>query len=273
MPPLLIASDVDGTLIDDHERIPKTVRDAIARATRAGCVFALATGRPPRWIQPILEQLRVRPLCVCANGAIIYDSATDTVVRALELAPPALREVAATARRALAAHEGAGFAVERAGTSAFQPENELFLVSPDYIPAWFSAEFGMVSETDLFAKPAIKLLIRNDRLSSAEIFDLVAPHVPSELAHLTFSVPDGLVEVAAPGVTKAVGVQFLAEQIGARPAEVVCFGDMPNDIEMLSWAGVGVAMSNAMPEVQAAADVVCGSNVDGGIAEVIGRWF
>ncbi|MDU0479154.1 HAD family hydrolase [Staphylococcus chromogenes] len=271
--PLLIASDVDGTLINDQERIPAHVRSAIFRATRAGCVFALATGRPPRWIRPVLEQLRVRPLCVCANGAIIYDSATDTMVNVSSLAPAALHEVARIAREVLADVGGVGFAVERAGESAFQPEESLFLVSPDYIPAWFAAEFGMVPEAELFSVPAIKLLLRNDQLPSAEIYRLVAPHIPESLAHLTFSVSDGLVEVAAPRVTKATGVQFLAQHIGATARDVVCFGDMPNDIEMLRWAGLGVAMSNAMPEVKAAADLVCGTNNDGGIADVLSRWF
>lgn len=271
--PLLIASDVDGTLINDNERIPTEVRSAIDRATRAGCVFALATGRPPRWIHPVLEQLKVRPLCVCANGAIIYDSATDTIVESATLSPEVLVDVAHRARTALADAGGAGFAVERSGTSAFESESELFLVSPDYIPAWFSAEMGMVPEPELFSVPAIKLLVRNDQLTSAEMYRRIEPAIPAELAHVTFSVPDGLVEVAAPGVTKATGVQFLAAQIGARAAEVVCFGDMPNDIEMLRWAGLGVAVGNAMPEVQAAADAVCATNNDGGIAEVLSRWF
>lgn len=272
-PPLLIASDVDGTLIDDHERIPDTVRSAIRRAVTGGAVFALATGRPPRWIHPILEQLALTPVCVCANGAIVYDAATDTMLDVCNLAPEALRAIATTVEAVLAPYGGAGFAVERAGTSAWAPENELFLVSPTYVPAWFSEDNGMVDLDTLLSQPAIKLLIRNETLSSADIYDLVAPHIPSHLAHVTFSIPDGLLEVAAPGITKARGVQYLASRIGASPADVIAFGDMPNDIEMLQWAGHGVAMANAVPELRAVADEITESNNDGGIATVLQRWF
>lgn len=272
-PPLLIASDVDGTLIDDRERIPTVVRAAIRRAVSAGTVFALSTGRPPRWIHPVLSQLSLKPVCVCANGAIVYDAATDTMLDVLNLSPEALRAIAHIAEEALASHGGVGFAVERAGESAWDPESELFLISPNYVPAWFSEDNGMVPLDELLGEPAIKLLIRNEHLTSAEIFDLIAPRIPAELAHVTYSVPDGLIEVAAPGVTKARGVQFLAERIGAGPADVVAFGDMPNDIEMLQWAGLGVAMANACSEVKAAADEITLSNNEGGIAAVLERWY
>lgn len=272
-PPLLIASDVDGTLIDDRERIPPVVRAAIRRAVSAGTVFALSTGRPPRWIHPVLSQLALKPVCVCANGAIVYDAATDTMLDVRNLSPEALRAIARIAEDALAPHGGAGFAVERAGESAWDSERELFLVSPNYVPAWFSEDNGMVPLDELIGEPAIKLLIRNEHLTSAEIFELIAPRIPAELAHVTYSVPDGLIEVAAPGVTKARGVQFLAERIGAGPADVIAFGDMPNDIEMLQWAGLGVAMANARPEVKAAADEITLSNNEGGIAAVLERWY
>lgn len=272
-PPLLIASDVDGTLIDDRERIPLKVRKAIRRAVSAGTVFALATGRPPRWIHPVLSQLELKPVCVCANGAIVYDAATDTMLDVCNLSPVDLKTIVGIAEAALAAHGGAGFAVERAGESAWAPEKELFLVSPTYVPAWFSENNGMVSLDELIGQSAIKLLVRNEHLSSADIYELVAPHVPPELAHVTFSVPDGLIEVAAPGVTKARGVEFLASRIGAGPSDVIAFGDMPNDIEMLQWVGHGVAMANAVPELKAVADEITRSNNEGGIADVLEHWF
>ncbi|MEJ5998135.1 HAD family hydrolase [Corynebacterium sp. H130] len=272
-PPLLIASDVDGTLIDDRERIPLKVRNAIRRAVSAGTVFALATGRPPRWIHPVLSQLELKPVCVCANGAIVYDAATDTMLDVCNLSPADLKTIVGIAEAALAAHGGAGFAVERAGESAWAPEKELFLVSPTYVPAWFSEDNGMVPLDELIGQPAIKLLVRNEHLSSADIYELVAPHIPPELAHVTFSVPDGLIEVAAPGVTKARGVEFLASRIGAGPSDVIVFGDMPNDIEMLQWAGHGVAMANAVPELKAVADEITRSNNEGGIADVLEHWF
>lgn len=84
----LIVSDIDGTLIDSRERIPSAVKESLAAAQRAGVSFVVATGRPARWIHPIIDQLYTPPtLCVCANGAVIYDPACDRITRRREMAP------------------------------------------------------------------------------------------------------------------------------------------------------------------------------------------
>ncbi|APT85635.1 HAD family hydrolase [Corynebacterium aquilae DSM 44791] len=269
----MVATDVDGTLINSQERISARTRQVIARMTRAGTVLALATGRPPRWIFPVLEQLNVRPTCVCANGAILYDSATDTILSTRALEPTVLHQIAAIARDTFADHGGVGFAVERAGTSAFEDASNLFATAPDYDHAWESVEHGIQEEAELFGTPAIKLLLRSTSLSSAEMFALIGPNIPQDLAHVTYSFGDGLVEVAAPGVTKEVGVRELASLIGASRQEVACFGDMPNDCEMLTWAGWGVAMGNAPDIVKQCANEVTATNDEDGVARVLERWF
>ena len=99
--PRLIASDIDGTLLDRNHRVPRRNRDAVARAVQQGAYFALSTGRPFRWIAPVLEQLPVRPVCVTSNGAVLYDSAEDRVMSAHELSPAALAEVVDVAQTVL----------------------------------------------------------------------------------------------------------------------------------------------------------------------------
>ena len=81
----LIASDVDGTLLDDDEKVTARTRDAVSTAVGAGATFVLATGRPPRWVQPVVDALGFAPMAVCANGAVIYDPATDRIVSARTL--------------------------------------------------------------------------------------------------------------------------------------------------------------------------------------------
>lgn len=272
--PKLVASDVDGTLIDSAERVPARLREVITRMTAQGTVMALSTGRPARWIFNVLEQLPVRPVCVCANGAVIYDSAEDRILKAHTLAPEVMVSAVGLSRAALAEHGGVSFAVERAGTSAFDNADELFLVTPEYSHAWPSVDdHGVVSLDTLISEPATKLLLRSDFLESKEMFDLIRPAIPEEMAHVTFSMSGGLLEVAAPGVTKALGVAYLAELLGVERGDVITFGDMPNDIEMLQWAGRGVAMGNARPEVKAVSDHVTTTNDEAGVAEVLEWWF
>lgn len=271
--PLLVASDIDGTFINSRERVTPRLRSVVGRMLRRGTPLVLATGRPARWMYPVLEQLSVRPLCVCANGAVIYDSARDVVVSAKTLAPETLHDVVKRARDATQQVGGVGIAAERAGTSAFDAADELFVVSPTYDHAWDSSEHGEITEADVLSRPATKLLLRNQSLSSAELYALIAPVVDTSRAHVTYSMPDGLLEVSAPGVTKRAGLEYVAELVGATAQDVVCFGDMPNDIEMLSWAGTGVAMGNAADAVKEVADEITATNDDDGVARVLERWF
>lgn len=271
--PLLVASDIDGTFIDSRERVTRRLREAVVRMLRHGTPLVLATGRPPRWLYPVVEQLPVKPLCVCANGALVYDSARDDIIFSRTLDCDVLHDVVRLARAATESIGGIGVAVERAGTSAHDPAEELFVVTERYDHAWESAEHGELSEDEVLAEPATKLLLRNSAVSSDLLCDLVAPVVDAEVAHVTYSMPDGLIEVSAPGVTKRAGLEFVADLVGAEPKDVVCFGDMPNDIEMVSWAGHGVAMGNAHDALKAAADEVTTSNDDDGVARVLERWF
>lgn len=271
--PLLVVSDIDGTLLNSQDRVIPRLREVISRAVRAGAEVALATGRPHRWIHPVLEQLPVRPVCVTANGAVLYDSAEDKVLRAHELAPATMADVVTTARAALAEHGGVAVACERVGTSAFDPEDETFVISPGYLHTWAEQGFGVLTEEEVVSEPAVKLILRNDRLTAPQMYELIAPHVDEAQAHVTFSMNEGLIEVAAPGVTKALGVSTLAGLHAVPQERTVTFGDMPNDIEMLEWAGLGVAMGNARDEVKAAADEVTTTNDEGGVARVLERWF
>lgn len=273
LPPLMVASDIDGTLLDSRDRVSPRLKSAISRMIRRGVPLTLATGRPARWLQPVLDQLPVRPVCVCGNGAVLYDSGRDVVLADHSLPSDAQAEVVAIARSVMADVGPVGVAVERAGRSALDPSDELFVVGPAYAHAWESTEHGICEETEMMSEPATKMLLSNPGMASAELHSIIAPHIPADLAHVTYSMPEGLIEVSAPGVTKRAGLDELAGLVGATAADVVCFGDMPNDIEMLRWAGIGVAMGNAVPAVREAADEVTATNDDDGVARVLERWF
>jgi HAD superfamily hydrolase (TIGR01484 family) len=118
----------------------------------------------------------------------------------------------------------------------------------------------------------VKLLVRHKAMDADAL--LAAAHAAvGDLATLTHSSTDGLLEVSATGVSKASGLAALAEQHGVPADRVVAFGDMPNDLPMLAWAGHGVAVANAHPEVLAIAAEVTARNDEDGVAQVLERWF
>lgn len=285
--PLLVATDVDGTLIDWEERIPDANRAVVADLVDDGATFVLATGRPPRWIPQIVEQLPAAPLAVCANGAVIMDTASGEFLRTRLLEPDVLEEIDRILRVRL---PGAGIAAERLGADAADAE---FVASPDYEHAWIHPAHLDVGHDEVLSRPVLKLLARVPAMPSADMVAALRGEV-DEFADVTYSTTNGLIEFAVRGVTKASALAEVADGLGLEPSAgrgatstpsglvapasrptptTVAFGDMPNDLEMLRWADHGVAMGNAIPEVHAVADEITLRNTDAGLAHVLRRWW
>jgi hydroxymethylpyrimidine pyrophosphatase-like HAD family hydrolase len=271
--PRLVATDVDGTLLDPTDQVSERTRAAVHRVVAAGVPFVLVTGRPPRWIPPIVEQLGHAGLAVCANGAVLYNAATDQVSYTVTLDPMQLRGAAEVIAAAL---PGAKLAVELPAASAAINGADQFLAEPGYTHPWPGGDSADAPRDVLLGRPAIKLLVRQPNASS----DLMAAAVRELLGaasgarlDVTYSTGYGLIELSAPGVTKGTGLARLAGQLGVAPADVLALGDMPNDLSMLRWAGHGVAMANAHPAVLDAADEITAGNSEDGLAKVLERWF
>lgn len=267
--PTLVATDVDGTLIDHDELVSDRTRSVVHAVVASGTPFLLATGRPPRWISPVVESLGYAPLAICANGAVVYDSYADRVLSAATLSVAALTELS---ELALAILPGSGLAAERVGESAHDAATPQFVSSPDYEHAWLNPDNTEMSADEVLAAPAVKLLIRRPGMTSTAMYDALAPHIGG-LADMTYSTENGLIELSAPGTTKASGLVVAAQRFGLDLSGLVAFGDMPNDIPMLAMAALGVAMGNAHPEAKAAADEVTDTNADHGVAKVLERWW
>jgi len=273
--PLLVASDIDGTFVTSAERVTPRLTAAIHRMVGAGTSLALATGRPARWTLPVISQLPVRPLCVCTNGSVIFDSARGEVLSAHEIPPDHVADMVRRVVESLASDPQGihvGFGVERVGADLYS-EKDQFLIEPNFDHVWESQGFSLVSIQELVAEPAVKLLLRSPEATSEQLYQRVAPMIPVDKGHVTYSFSGGLLEIAAPGVTKAGGLADVADLLGVDAAETVAFGDMPNDTEMLEWARMGVAMGNAHPLLRGVAKAVTTSNDENGVARVIDAWF
>ncbi len=267
--PKMVATDVDGTLIDHDERVTARTKAAVDALIGDGVPFVLATGRPPRWIDPVVDGLGYAPLCVCGNGAVIYDSATDRVLTSMTLDVDTLSWIADLAEEAL---PGCGLAAERVGASAHDAVTPQFVSSPLYEHAWLNPDDTSVARDEVIDAPAIKMLIRLPGARSSDMRTVLAPLIGAR-ADITYSTEHGLIELSAPGVTKASGLAVVAQRLGVESANIIAFGDMPNDVPMLTMAGHGVAMANAHPETLAAANEVAQSNRDDGVARVLERWW
>lgn len=267
--PQLIATDVDGTLLGPDELLTSRTRGALAGAVRDGVPVVLVSGRPPRWLAPVARRAGLTGYAVCSNGAVLYDVGADEVLELHGLEPEHLRTVAKTLTTAL---PDAKLGAERVGTSALDGDVRRFVSEPGYYNPWGDSEELIVSRADVVADPAVKLLVSDPRMSS----DAMAAAALAALdgsVDVTFSTGGGLIELARPGVTKATGIADIAARLGVAADSTIAFGDMPNDVAMLRWAGHSVAVANAHPAVHEAADETTAPNSEDGVAQVLERWF
>jgi Cof subfamily protein (haloacid dehalogenase superfamily) len=255
--PRVVATDLDGTIVRTDGTVSERTAAALAAVEKAGALVVLVTGRPPRWVHQVAEAIGHTGLAICANGALVYDLHTEKVVEEHLLAPEVGREVVRVLREAL---PGATFAVERTEGFAFTSEYRPRLPPP---PDAVAAELE-----GLFAEPTAKLLVRHEDYDADGLLQ-AARAVVGDLATLTHSSLDGLLEISASGVSKASTLELVCAERGVEAADVLAFGDMPNDLPMLVWAGRGVAVANAHPSVLEAVTEVTASNDDDGVAQVL----
>ncbi|MEV7245567.1 HAD family hydrolase [Streptomyces sp. NPDC003236] len=259
----LIATDLDGTLLRGDDTVSDRSLAALERVARAGARHLVVTGRPAPRVRPLLDALGCTGLAVCGQGAQVYDAGTGRLLWSVRLD----RELAETALGKIEAEVGQVFAaVDQDGVDG------LTLIEPGYLmPHPTLPAVRVERRDDLWCEPISKVLLRHHTLSDDELAATARAAVGS-LATVTMSGP-GTVELQPCGVTKATGLALAAGHLGIAPEQALAFGDMPNDIPMFDWAGRGVAMANAHPELKAVADEVTTSNEDDGVAVVLEGLF
>ena len=268
--PRLVATDVDGTLLDPDDRVTPRAAAVIDRLVAAGVGFVLVTG-PAAALDPAgARRAADRPAGGVRERRPCSTTPSTTACSGRGRSPPTPSSELAEATAEVL--PGCGLAVERVGASADDSSVAQFVAEPAYVHAWPDPDHASVERSELLDRPAIKMLVRAPELSSDAMVAALTP-VVGHLADLTFSHPRGLVEMSLPGVTKATGLAEVARDLGVDAADVVAFGDMPNDLEMLRWAGHGVAMGNAHPALLDVADEVTASHAEDGLAVVLERWF
>lgn len=248
----LVASDLDGTLLDPDGALSDRTIAAIEAAAAAGIAVIAATGRSFRTAEHRLRPASSLRTMVCSNGALVYDLHEDRIDRVHAMAGETLRELFDRLRAAVPELR---FGWETRGGFGVEPD---FGRKPGDSEHDSSLIGGPQQVNEI--EEAIKAFVAHPDVEQVELQRLVAPHLPSGLNGATSGAR--FVEVTAAGVDKGATVAALATEWGIDRSEVLAIGDQMNDESMLSWAGTAVAMGNARPELKGLADIVAPSVFD-----------
>ncbi len=256
----VIALDIDGTILDHHGSLSPRVHRAItAVAGSTKYELVLATGRAAVGVPPVWQQLQLSSgHAVACNGAALLSFDVRGVHEILDkvMFHPKEALLALKARM-----PGARFAVEDVHRG--------FRVTEHFPPGELQGEIDIVPFQGLLDLPVVRCIMRSPEHTPA---DFLALSAELGLAGASYAVGwSAWMDISPIGVDKAYGLAKLADELGVKSADVLAIGDGRNDLSMFAWAGQSIAMGQAEEEVQAAADLVCGSVYDDGLADVLER--
>lgn len=255
----LVALDVDGTLVDHDGVMTDTVKHAARAVVAAGHEVIISTGRSLGAVLPVLELLGlVRGYAVCSNGGVTLrlDPALDLGYEIIDRETFSPKLALTTLREKI---PGARFALEDA--------NGNFLSTSRFQDPSFGIEARGVDFHHLLEAEAVRVVVNSAEASTAEFSAAIAA---AGLHGVTYAVGwSAWLDIAAMGVTKASALEKLRVRLGVTRELTVAVGDGSNDIDMLRWAGRGVAMGQAEPDVRAAANEITASVYDDGLATIL----
>ena len=264
----MVVSDLDGTLLSGPRHISERTRRALAEVRDAGVHVILASARPPRSMRRYHEALGLTTPVIACNGALLWDLHAAIPVAGVAMEPELAWEIAQLGRSLGAIvnlESDDEWFTDRTTERILRNLRTYGVPPPDGV--------GVLDEMLERGEPVDKIFLDLRDLGPEEIAAARATVTRSveRRVNLTETVP-GLLDMVAPGATKAAMAQRLARSLGVKAEEVLAIGDHDNDVSLLRWAGVGVAMGNATPAAKAAADTITSSNRRDGVAEALQRW-
>lgn len=254
--PALAALDVDGTLLNFDGSMSAAVHDAVRRTRDAGVHVVIATGRSMHATMPVCDRLGLTSgFSVSSNGAVVVDVAARLPVDIATFdATESVRFFADHVPDAL-------LAVEELGIG--------YRVTGEFPPGELDGQITVVTHDELLDGPATRLVARLPNGDRQEFFELA--HAAG-LRGVDYAIGyTAWLDFMPQGVSKASGLATVCEKLSVRQADVLAVGDGHNDLEMLAWAGRGIAMGQAPDDVKATADAVCGTVDEDGLADVLTR--
>ncbi|KAF0226280.1 MAG: Cof-like [Erysipelotrichaceae bacterium] len=262
----LIALDIDGTLYNQHDEIMPLTRSALLRAHKNGVILVLASGRSLHGLRNLILKQRIpldKTILLCYNGGVVADAESNEILfedlfdedlskRIITHAQQFPLTLMVPCKDVLWVQDPNGFNVAYASSS----ENHTVKVMPD------------LSLIDFCPN---KLMISADPKVLDQVMDQLIEPFKREV-HFLKSRPD-FIEINPKGVDKGSALRKYCDLMKIGASEVLAFGDSYNDLTMIEYAGIGVAMGNAVDEVKAIADAVTLSNNEDGIGHFLNDYF
>jgi len=263
--PKLIAVDLDGTLLNGEGMVTERTALALRRAMEQGINVIIATGRMYSSALPTIRKLGIQSPCVFYNGALVRDPAAGRVYYEKGLGAELTAEV-------MDFYHSRGWYIQ------VYSDDRLYVLDDNDPRCKFYENIAKIDALALkdkfwdFRVDSIKLLgIAECKEDFKEMFNETKARFTGKL--YTTTSWGAFVEMVHPDVNKARGLEIAARQMGIPRSAIAAVGDSLNDKEMISWAGVGVAMGNALDEVKAAADEIVSDNDHDGVAEAIEKFL
>ncbi|MBT3362470.1 MAG: HAD family phosphatase [Chloroflexi bacterium] len=259
----LLALDLDGTLIGKELTISSKTKNAIAQLMSRGVTVTIATGRMFQSARPFAKELNISTPLICYQGAMVGNPVTGEILSHLPIPLPLAKQAIEAVRK------------EGLHINAYL-DDQLYV---DHLNE-HAELYSVISKVE--AHPVGDLMTFLDR----DPTKLVIIGKPSEIDQITSKLSDQFIsmlyvaksyarfcEIAHPDCGKGRALSILADQLGIDQAEVIAIGDNPNDVDMLEWAGMGIAMANGTDEAKGAANWITGSISEDGVAQAIEKFF
>ncbi len=263
----IIALDMDGTLLNSEHQISPENKRAIEQAKQKGVKVVLASGRPLKGMQAYLDELNIdsdNDFVLFFNGSMVKNVGTDEIIHSETISGKTAKEVAA-----LANDLGVNVHAFSQVHGLITPKNSKYTQHEANINKLDITEmdFGLLEDDH----PIIKAMLVDEPEKLSQAIKSI-PQSWYQRFTIVQSAPFFL-EFLNPSANKGVGVKAIADHLGYSADEVICMGDAENDHHMLEYAGLGVAMENAMEQTKAIADVVTVSNNEHGVARIIEEYI
>lgn len=255
--PRLVALDVDGTMVDYDNVMTDPVRESIRAVAAAGIEVVISTGRSVPGVLNAADKLDLEGYAIASNGSVVMS------YRPLEIVHQVTFDASEAVHRIVERLPDALVAVEEMGVG--------YRVNKPFPSGEINGTMTVQPVAELVAEPVTRVIIRSPEHSADDFHEIVAD---LGLGDTNYYVGyTAWLDLAPEGVSKASGLDVLCQRLGLEAADVLAVGDGNNDVEMLTWAGRGVAMGQATDPVKAAADAVTGAIDADGLVDELRRYL